>query len=122
MAPVTAAERIGAIDILRGLALFGILAANMRAFNAPFEVYDNIAKLFPGTADRRPRAIGSVVSATAGDFVGDRDDPCMADLERRHFDPLCPYRIILLLFRKRSQNAIATWAIVLTARPGWPTR
>ena len=52
MTPVAASERIGVIDILRGLALFGILAANMRAFNAPFEVYGNIAKLFPGMADQ----------------------------------------------------------------------
>ncbi|MEP6534234.1 MAG: DUF418 domain-containing protein [Bryobacteraceae bacterium] len=52
LTPVSAAERIGVIDILRGLALFGILAANMRAFNAPFEVYGNIWKLFPGTADQ----------------------------------------------------------------------
>src|SRR3954467_253641 len=52
MAPVSARERIEVIDILRGVALFGILAANMRAFNAPFEVYGHIAKLFPGPLDR----------------------------------------------------------------------
>ena len=44
------------IDILRGLALFGILAANMRAFNAPFAVYGDIAKLFPGMADQIAQA------------------------------------------------------------------
>jgi uncharacterized protein len=33
--PVTAAERVETIDILRGLALFGILAANIRGFAGP---------------------------------------------------------------------------------------
>ncbi len=49
--PVTAAERILYIDILRGMALFGILAANMRGFNAPDSVYGNIKVLFHGRAD-----------------------------------------------------------------------
>jgi len=38
-APVSGAERIGAVDILRGFALFGIIAANMRGFNYPAEAY-----------------------------------------------------------------------------------
>lgn len=49
--PVTLAERIQFIDVVRGMALFGILAANMRAFFAPVDVYDRIGVLFPGRAD-----------------------------------------------------------------------
>ncbi len=49
--PIAASERILYIDILRGMALFGILAANMRGFNAPADVYGNIKVLFHGTAD-----------------------------------------------------------------------
>src|SRR5271156_3141399 len=49
--PVGLAERIQFIDVLRGMALFGILAANMRAFFAPLDVYDHIGALFPGRAD-----------------------------------------------------------------------
>ena len=49
--PVTLAERIQFIDVLRGMALFGILAANMRAFFAPLDIYDHIETLFPGRAD-----------------------------------------------------------------------
>ncbi|HML18087.1 MAG TPA: DUF418 domain-containing protein [Bryobacteraceae bacterium] len=49
--PVSAAERIFYIDLLRGMALFGILAANMRGFNAPPSVYGNIKVLFHGRAD-----------------------------------------------------------------------
>lgn len=66
MTPIAAGERIGVIDILRGLALFGILAANMRAFNAPFEVYGNIAKLFPSVGDQIAQGfIDAVISAKA---------------------------------------------------------
>lgn len=49
--PITSTERILYIDILRGMALFGILAANMRGFNAPANLYGNIRPLFHGTAD-----------------------------------------------------------------------
>jgi uncharacterized protein len=49
--PITSSERILYIDILRGMALFGILAANMRGFNAPLDLYGNIRPLFHGRAD-----------------------------------------------------------------------
>ena len=49
--PVSSADRILYIDMLRGMALFGILAANMRGFDAPSLVYGNIRPLFHGTAD-----------------------------------------------------------------------
>src|ERR1700686_3468962 len=49
--PVSLNERILFIDVLRGMALFGILAANMRAFFAPLDAYGNIGLLFHGRAD-----------------------------------------------------------------------
>jgi uncharacterized protein len=49
--PVSLSERILFIDILRGMALFGILAANMRAFFAPLDAYGNIGVLFHSRAD-----------------------------------------------------------------------
>jgi uncharacterized protein len=49
--PVSLSERILFIDVLRGMALFGILAANMRALAGPIEIYDRIQVLFPGRAD-----------------------------------------------------------------------
>jgi uncharacterized protein len=49
--PVSLSERIVFIDVLRGVALFGILAANMRAFFAPLDCYGNIGVLYPGRAD-----------------------------------------------------------------------
>ncbi len=39
LTPVSASERIEIIDVVRGVALFGILAANMRGFAAPARVY-----------------------------------------------------------------------------------
>lgn len=49
--PVSLSERILFLDVLRGMALFGILAANMRAFFAPLDIYGNIDVLFHGRAD-----------------------------------------------------------------------
>jgi len=49
--PVSLSERIVFIDVLRGMALFGILAANMRAFFAPIDAYDHIGVLFHSRAD-----------------------------------------------------------------------
>ena len=39
--PVSATERVGAIDTLRGFALLGILAMNIVAFAWPGPAYDN---------------------------------------------------------------------------------
>jgi uncharacterized protein len=49
--PIALSERILFIDVVRGMALFGILAANMRAFVAPLDAYDNIGVLFHSRAD-----------------------------------------------------------------------
>jgi uncharacterized protein len=52
MAPVASSERVDVIDILRGMALFGILAANMRGFDAPMQYYYGINRMFPSTSDQ----------------------------------------------------------------------
>lgn len=39
LAPVAATERIDTLDFIRGLAVMGILAANIVAFGQPFEAY-----------------------------------------------------------------------------------
>jgi len=49
--PVNLSERILFIDVLRGMALFGILAANMRAFFAPLDAYQTIQALYHSRAD-----------------------------------------------------------------------
>jgi uncharacterized protein len=50
--PTTAAERVDTIDILRGLALFGILAANIRSFSGPASAYGTPHLFWPGLYDR----------------------------------------------------------------------
>jgi uncharacterized protein len=55
--PVPLTERITVIDCLRGAALFGILAANMRGFNAPPPVYFQPALMWPGLPDRIAQAL-----------------------------------------------------------------
>src|SRR5947209_10848105 len=67
MAPVAAHERIDVIDILRGMALFGILTANMRGFGAPAQVYGNINRMFTSNADWIAQAF--VNSVFQGKFV-----------------------------------------------------
>ena len=55
--PASLNERILFIDVLRGMALFGILAANMRAFFAPLDAYGNIGVLFHSRADVLAQAL-----------------------------------------------------------------
>jgi uncharacterized protein len=50
--PATVAERIEVIDVLRGLALFGILAANMRGFSVPPAAYLETVSLWVAPRDR----------------------------------------------------------------------
>ena len=51
MTPIAPAERIEALDVIRGAALFGIIAANMRAFNTPQPAYFNHFLMWTGTGD-----------------------------------------------------------------------
>ena len=55
--PVPGAERITVIDTLRGAALFGILVANMRGFNAPMTAYFQPQLLWTWMPDRMAQAI-----------------------------------------------------------------
>lgn len=52
MTPVARTERIELLDILRGTALFGIIAANMRAFNSPMATYFDHSVMWTGIADK----------------------------------------------------------------------
>lgn len=64
--PVLDNERLVFIDALRGFALFGVLAANMRAFNLPLMLYDASEKIFPSLHDVWAQALLDVfISAKA---------------------------------------------------------
>jgi uncharacterized protein len=65
--PVNLSERILFIDILRGMALFGILAANMRGFFAPLDAYDHIGVLFHSRADVIAQAV--IMALIQGKFI-----------------------------------------------------
>jgi uncharacterized membrane protein YeiB len=65
--PIAASERILFIDVLRGMALFGIFAANMRAFFAPLDAYGHIGVLYPGRADVLVQAL--IDTFVQGKFV-----------------------------------------------------
>lgn len=49
--PIPTAERVQTIDILRGLALFGIIAANMRGFAGPATAYMAASIMWPLPVD-----------------------------------------------------------------------
>jgi uncharacterized protein len=51
MQPVGPRERIAVIDALRGVALIGIIVANMRGFNSPMEVYMKPDLVWDSNAD-----------------------------------------------------------------------
>ncbi len=61
-APVAEAERVETLDVLRGLAVLGILAMNIRAMAAPFSAYMYPHALFDHTgASRAAYILTSVV-------------------------------------------------------------
>jgi uncharacterized protein len=55
--PVPGDERITVIDCLRGAALFGILTANMRGFNAPVSAYMDASRMWTWLPDRLTQAL-----------------------------------------------------------------
>ncbi len=52
MRPVSAGERIEVLDVLRGAALFGIIAANMRGFSGPLPAYFDHTLMWTDTTSR----------------------------------------------------------------------
>ncbi|MEN6534981.1 MAG: DUF418 domain-containing protein [Bryobacteraceae bacterium] len=52
MRPISLSERIRELDVLRGAALLGIIAANMRAFNSPQPTYMDHTLMWTGMPDR----------------------------------------------------------------------
>lgn len=52
LAPVSSVERIISMDVLRGLALLGILISNMQVFSQPLEDFGYRGGLWLGWADR----------------------------------------------------------------------
>jgi uncharacterized protein len=103
LGPVTASERIVFIDILRGMALFGILAANMRAFFAPLDIYGNVGVLYHGRADVLAQAFidaliqGKFISIFSFLFgMGFAIQMSRAEARRARFMSFYPRRLLAL--------------------------
>jgi uncharacterized protein len=67
LAPVAATERVEIIDIIRGMALFGILAANIRGFAGPARTYFMPHLFWPELHDRVAQAF--VDAFVQGKFI-----------------------------------------------------
>lgn len=67
LAPVAASERVEIIDIIRGLALFGILAANIRGFAGPAVTYLMPHLYWPAFHDRLAQAF--ITTFVQGKFI-----------------------------------------------------
>src|SRR5918996_2530387 len=60
MRPVSVAERIEVLDALRGAALFGIIAANMRGFSGPLAAYFDHTLMWTDTVSRIAQAFVNI--------------------------------------------------------------
>jgi uncharacterized protein len=67
LGPVSLAERFEAIDVVRGLALFGIIASNMRAFNGPMAAYMDHSLMWTDLVSRVTQAFLDVL--VSGKFI-----------------------------------------------------
>ena len=57
MRPVAPGERIAVLDALRGAALFGIIAANMRGFSGPLAAYFDHTVMWTDPTNRVAQAL-----------------------------------------------------------------
>jgi uncharacterized protein len=122
MAPVAAGERIELIDILRGAALFGILAANVRALAAPWRLYDNPQLLFPGFADRLVQGLidvfisGKFLSLFSFLFgLGFAVQMTRAEARGARVRSFYPRRLLVLLAFGILHGALLFWGDILVA-------
>lgn len=65
--PVASTERIEILDLLRGLALFGIIASNMRAFSGPLMAYFDHTLMWQDPLNRAAQAAVDVF--ISGKFI-----------------------------------------------------
>jgi len=122
MTPVRASERIEFIDLLRGAALFGILAANMRGLNAPAATYGHIDLLFSGFLDLF--AQGLIDTFISGKFItlfaclfglGFAVQMSRAEARGVRVGSFYPRRLLVLLGFGVIHGALVWWGDILVA-------
>jgi len=122
MEPVPAGERIELLDVLRGAALFGILAANIRALAAPWRLYDSPYLLFPGFADRFVQGLIDVF--ISGKFLtlfsflfglGFAVQMTRAEARGARVRSFYPRRLLVLLAFGIVHGALLFWGDILAA-------
>lgn len=122
MTPVRASERIEFIDVLRGVALCGILTANMRGLNAPASIYGHNELLFPGFADRFVQGLIDVF--VSGKFItifgflfglGFAVQMSRAEERGVQVGSFYPRRLLVLLGFGALHGALVWWGDILVA-------
>jgi uncharacterized protein len=120
--PATAGERIRVIDALRGLALFGILAANMRGFAIPASVYFNTLPLWPSGLDFQVQfaietfVMGKFITLFAFLFgLGFAAQFDRAESRGTRFSSIYVRRLLILLFFGLLHQLLLWWGDILVA-------
>lgn len=122
MAPVRVSERIEFVDVLRGVALFGILAANMRGFAAPAAIYGRNDLLFAGFADQFTQ--GLIDTFISGKFItifaclfglGFAIQMSRAEARGASVGSFYPRRLLVLLGFGVIHGALVWWGDILVA-------
>jgi uncharacterized protein len=120
MGPVTERERIDVIDVLRGFALFGILAANMRGFNSPAQTYMTPSAMWNAPLDRVAQALidtfigGKFITLFAVLFgIGFAIQMGRAEAHGARFLSFYPRRLLLLLLLGLAHGILLWWGDIL---------
>lgn len=120
LGPTTPEERINLIDILRGLALFGIIAANMRGFAGPLTSYFQPGLVWKSPADYWVQAF--VDTFIQGKFItifaflfGVGFVVQFSRLEKRHSRPVRVYsrRLLALILIGAVHQLLFWWGDIL---------
>jgi uncharacterized protein len=120
--PTQPDERIALIDVLRGLALFGIIAANMRGFAGPLATYFQTDLLWKSTTDFWVQAVidafvqGKFITIFAFLFgVGFAVQFTRAERRQSKFVRIYVRRLLALLFIGALHQLLLWWGDILVS-------
>ena len=118
--PVQPEERIALIDVLRGISLFGIIAANMRGFAGPHMTYFNTSLLWTTRTDFWVQALvdtfiqGKFITLFAFLFgVGFSLQFSRAEARGSRFGPIYRRRLFALILIGLLHQVLFWWGDIL---------